>query len=137
MIEIALEEKQICSAQAFDKVWNEELKCCLGNIQKFSSQISDRLFSIKEKVHSNLYKKYKLEFYKVVFLHLSCIYYIPTFADDTAILTTGQDEIILARLLQKTSRKIYNWINKLKIKLNEDKSVHINLTNKGLNNPDN
>ena len=58
---------------------------------------------------------------------------LATFADDTTLLTTGQDVVISTRLLQKASNTIHEWTKKWKIKHNEDKSAHINFTNKRLN----
>lgn len=55
-----------------------------------------------------------------------------TFTDDTAILSIGQDEITSTRLLQKARGNIHNGTRKWKIKLNEEKAIHITLTNKRL-----
>ena len=53
-----------------------------------------------------------------------------TFADDT-----GRNELISTRNVQRASETIYDWPLKWKIKLNEDKSVHVNNTYRRLNNP--
>ena len=62
---------------------------------------------------------------------------LATFADDIALIATGGSELISTRNVQSASETIYDWTLKWKIKLNEDKSVHVNYTNRRLNNPPN
>jgi predicted SpoU family rRNA methylase len=55
---------------------------------------------------------------------------LATFADDTAILTKGTDFQEAAVKAQKALLDITNWTKKWKIKLNQQKSAHINFTYK-------
>lgn len=50
------------------------------------------------------------------------------FADDTAILTTSNDQQIATENLQTSINHIINWTRRWKIKINSDKSVHVNYT---------
>ncbi|VVC24257.1 Reverse transcriptase domain [Cinara cedri] len=50
------------------------------------------------------------------------------FADDTAILTTSKDQRAATDNLQISINDIYNWTRRWKIKINSDKSVHVNYT---------
>ena len=50
-----------------------------------------------------------------------------TFADDTALIATGGNELISTRNVQSASETIYDWTLKWKIKLNEDKSAHVTI----------
>jgi hypothetical protein len=156
VIEKALEGKQICSAlfldvaQAFDKVWHEGLIYKLNKmlprqyVEILASYISNRLFRVKqEEAYSDLkdiqagvpqgsvlgpvlYVLFTSDIPNFEEAKLA------TFADDTALLTTGQDEVSSTRLLQKASNTIYEWTKTWKIKLNEAKSAHINFINKRL-----
>ena len=53
-----------------------------------------------------------------------------TFADDTAIMAVGTDVEEATDKLQQAADVIYNWTKQWLIKLNEDKSLHVNFTNK-------
>jgi SHS2 domain-containing protein len=55
---------------------------------------------------------------------------LATFADDIAVLTKGTDFEEAAVKAQKALLDITNWTKKLRIKLNEQKSAHINFTYK-------
>ena len=57
---------------------------------------------------------------------------IATFADDTCILSTGNDEIESTRKLQSSVDKIVAWTETWRIKLNEGKSVHVDFPNKSI-----
>ena len=57
-------------------------------------------------------------------------YKLATYADDTALLTTGMSSEEAAVKLEKAAESIVGWTHKWRIKLNEDKSVFINFTNK-------
>lgn len=50
---------------------------------------------------------------------------IATFADDTAVITVGSDHEEAAEKLQTSINKINIWTKTWRIKLNENKSVHI------------
>jgi hypothetical protein len=52
-----------------------------------------------------------------------------TFADDTAVMAIGETIDISIRKLQSAVNKVAIWTRKLRIKLNESKSVHIDITN--------
>ncbi|VVC41486.1 Reverse transcriptase domain [Cinara cedri] len=53
---------------------------------------------------------------------------IAMFADDTAILSTKKDQQAATKILQTTINTVYNWTKRWKIKINRDKSVHVNHT---------
>jgi len=57
---------------------------------------------------------------------------VATFADDTAILSTGEAIEQSTAKLQETVDQVINWTKKWRIKLNETKSVHVNFTNRRL-----
>ena len=59
---------------------------------------------------------------------------VATFADDTAIMAIGSTLGEATNMLQGASDQIQQWTGKWKIKLNELKSVHINFTNKRIEN---
>lgn len=154
VIEKSLEEKKVCAAifldvaQAFDKVWHEGLNHKLRLLlpeqysQILESYISDRYFRVKqEEAYSDL-KEIKAGVPQgsvlgpVLYLLYTCD--IPTlenntlatFADDTAILAVGRTNEEATEKLQTAANQINNWTKRWRIKLNENKSVHINFTNK-------
>lgn len=53
---------------------------------------------------------------------------LATFADDTAILATGNNTAIATDKLQRSINQIVDWTKRWRIKLNESKSQHINFT---------
>jgi hypothetical protein len=53
-----------------------------------------------------------------------------TFADNTAVMAVGEIVDISTRKLQSAVNKVAIWTRKWRIKLNESKSVHTDLTNK-------
>lgn len=154
VIEKALEEKKVCStifldvAQAFDKVWHDGLNYKLRAFlpkqysQILQSYISDRHFRIKQEESYSELKQIKAGVPQgsvlgpVLYLLYTCD--IPklenntlaTFADDTAILAVGNNNIESTENLQDAVNQIHIWTKKWRIKLNESKSVHINFTNK-------
>jgi hypothetical protein len=52
-----------------------------------------------------------------------------TFADDTAVMATGETIDISTRKLQSGVNKVAIWTRKWRIKLDESKSVHTDFTN--------
>jgi hypothetical protein len=54
----------------------------------------------------------------------------PTFADDTAIMAVGGDVEDATNKLQRTADEISNWTSQWLIKLNGDKSTHVNFTSR-------
>lgn len=153
-IEEALEQKKVCSAvfldvaQAFDKVWHTGLEYKLKTqlpVQYTSllkSYMEDRYFRVKQKqAYSNI-KKIEAGVPQgsvlgptLYLLYTSdiphpndCI--MATFADDTCILASGNDEIESSTKLQRSVDIIAKWTDTWRIKLNESKSTHIDFTNK-------
>lgn len=153
-IEVALEERKVCSAvfldvaQAFDKVWHEgliyKLRCMLPNqyASILKSYLDGRHFRIKQQ---NTYSKLReikagvpqgSVLGPILFLlYTSDIpelenHTMATFADDTAILAVGRTNEESTEKLQIGINKICEWTTKWRIKLNESKSVHIDFTNK-------
>lgn len=154
VIERSLEEKKICAtvfldvAQAFDKVWHEGLESKLDRClprqmsEILKSYISDRYFRVK---HGEDYSGLKSIAAGVPqgsvlgpTLYLLYTSDIPkndgvltaTFADDTALLATGQDMQTTIAKLQSAINNVNSWTRKWRIKLNEGKSTHVNFTNK-------
>ena len=62
-------------------------------------------------------------------LPTSSLHTTATFADDTAILAVGNTVRESTKNLQKALNSITAWTRKWRIKLNNEKSVHINFTN--------
>lgn len=157
IIEKALEGKKVCSAvfldvaQAFDKVWHEglnhKLRCLLPKqyAAVLESYLSGRFFRIKqEDSYSELTEiKAGVPQGSVLGPILYLLYTgdlpelenstLATFADDTAILAVGKDNVESTQKLQCAVNKIFDWTIKWRMKLNESKSVHINFTNRRIN----
>lgn len=157
VIEKSLEDKKVCSAifldiaQAFDRVWHtgllhklkSTLPCAYYKLLK--SYLSERKFRIK---HEGAYSELK-EIQAGVpqgsvlgpVLYLLYINDVPkttnctiaTFADDTAVMATGNSIEESTRKLQQAADNIATWTYKWRIKLNETKSTYINFTNKKIN----
>ena len=154
VIEKSLEHKKVCSAvfldiaQAFDRVWHVGLLHKLKSILPepyyllFKSYLSERQFRIK---HEDAYSELKQIRAGVPqgsvlgpILYLLYINDVPktsnctiaTFADDTAVLATGNSIEESTVKLQRTADNIATWTRKWRIKLNEEKSTYINFTNK-------
>lgn len=152
-IERTLENKEVCStvfldvSQAFDKVWHEGL---LHKVRKYfpmqlsqimESYLSSRYFRIK---YHDSYSNLKLIQAGVPqgsilgpILYLIYTYDIPcprdsmiaTFADDTAILSTGKNATESTTKTQNAINQIVEWTIKWGINLNHNKSVHVDFTN--------
>lgn len=60
---------------------------------------------------------------------------VAMFADDTALLAVEKDQDLSTERLQIASNAILDWTKQWKIQLNEQKSIHINFTNKLLKDP--
>lgn len=155
IIEKALEERKICSSifldvsKAFDKVWHEGLKLKLHFpeqlCQFLKSYLADRIFRVK---HGNEYSEFKKISAGVPqgsmldpLLYLLYTNNIPqegitiaTFADDTAILAIGSTVENSTFKLQSAVNRVSSWTKKWRIKLNESKSIHVNFTNKEVEN---
>lgn len=157
VIEEALENRKVCSsifldvAQAFDKVWHNGLKYKLyRDLPKqfhdiLSSYISERHFRVKFDQEYSSLKKISAGVPQGSILGpiLYLLYTsdlpitnegtIATFADDTAILATGDNIEEATNKLQRATNEVCNWTKRWRIKLNETKSTHINFTNKKIN----
>jgi hypothetical protein len=154
IIEQSLEDKKVCSAifldiaQAFDKLWHEELNHKLILLLPFQystilqSYISERYFRIKqEEAYSDLRKiqagvpqgsvlgpiLYLLYTSDLPMLEQNVV---ATFADDIAIMVIGDNNSESTEKLQTAVTKVQCWTRTWRIKLNETKSVHIDFTNK-------
>lgn len=157
-IEKALEKKLICStifldvAQAFDKVWHKGLIHKLNKMlpkqyaDVLKSYISERLFRVKQEDDYSELREVRAGVPQgsvlgpILYLLFTCDLPQPenvsvaTFADDTAIMAIGSTLGEATNMLQDASDQIQQWTGKWKIKLNELKSVHINFTNKRIEN---
>lgn len=156
VIENALENKKICSAifldvaQAFDKVCHKSLSyklyCLLPeDYAEFSSSYIDgRLFRVK---HENEYSELKeidagvpqgSVIGPVLYLIYTCDVpviedenvTVGTYVDDTTFLAVGEDLKEVTEKLQRTTALFCEWTDTWGIKLNEQKSIHINFTNR-------
>ena len=154
IIEQALEEKQICAtifldvAQAFDKVWHAGLLHKIEQLlppeytQLLKSYLTDRYFRVKQGEEYSDLKPVKAGVPQgsvlgpvLYLIHTSDIPQpvgttVATFADDTAILAVGTDVEEATEKLQHAADSINNWTKQWHIKLNTDKSKHVNFTNK-------
>ena len=154
LIEITLEEKQVCSsifldvAQTFDKVWHEgllykiELLLPTEYSRLLKSYLSDRYFRVKQEDEYFGLKPIKAGVPQGSVLGpvLYLIYTsdlpqpegttVTTFANDTAIMVVGDDVEEATEKLQRAADKINNWTRQWLINLNEDKSTHVNFTNR-------
>lgn len=160
-IEKAFERKEVCStvfldvAQAFDKVWHEglifKLNTFLPNsyVKLLSSYLSDRTFRVRNENEYSSLKDIKAGVPQGSILGpvLYLIYTsdlpvmqnikVATFADDTSLMATGRDIVESTSKLQEANDSISNWCKLWKIKLNENKSVHVNFTLKKIENQPN
>jgi hypothetical protein len=151
LIEKTLEKKQVCSslfldvAQAFDKVWHEGLCHKIELLlppfsQLLQSYLCDQYFGDRQEDEYSGLKPIKAGVTQESVLGpvLYLIYTsnlpqpegstVATIADDTAIMAVGDDVEDATDKLQQAANKINNWTKQWLIKLNEDKSIHVNLT---------
>lgn len=157
VIEKSLEEKKICTAlfldvaQAFDKVWHKGLLCKIHKTlpQEYytilKSYINQRFFRIKCGGSYSTLKEIKAGVAQgsVIgpLLYLLYTSDLPqsedtvtaTFADDTALLAVGNTPTEATDKIQASINNVISWTKKWRIKLNEDKSVLINFTNRKFN----
>jgi hypothetical protein len=150
----ATENHQYCTAafldisQAFDKVWHSgilfKIKHILppGYYNLMKSYLQVRTYKIKFntetlKLHPThlgvpqgsilgplLYTLYRSD------LPTSQKTVISTFADNTAIVAKDSDPTTVSRNLQDHFTSIEKWLQKWRIKVNQNKSTHITCTNR-------
>lgn len=154
LIENTLENNKVCAtvfldvAQAFDKVWHEGLKYKLKKMlpRQFAdileSYITNRAFRVRQEDAVSELKEIKAGVPQgsvlgpVLYLLYTCDIpdiqniTIATFADDTAIMSTGKSHKEAVEKVQRGINHFYDWTVKWRIKLNETKSIHIDFTNK-------
>lgn len=159
IIEKALEDGEVCSgifldvAQAFDKVWHEGLLYKLNKmlpiqmVNLLKSYISDRMFRVRHDENYSELKNIRAGVPQgsvlgpVLYLLFTCdLPQTPnvtsaTFADDTANLAVGKTVEESTAKLSLSCDQIGEWTDKWRIKLNDTKAVHINFTNKKLQDP--
>jgi hypothetical protein len=153
LIEKTLEEKNVSTsifldvAQAIDKIWHEgllhkiELLLPTEYSRLLKSYLSDHYFRVKQEDEYSGLKPIKVGVPQGSVLGpvLYPIYTsdlpqpegttVATFADGTAIMPVGNVEEATEKL-QRAADKINNWTRQWLIKLNEDKSPHLNFTNR-------
>lgn len=146
------EEKKYCSAlfidvsQAFDRVWHEGLiykikRLFPPNTHKLiESYITNRKFCIKEK--NFLSSPQDIQAGVPQGSILGPLLYImytsdmpinentltSTFADDTAILSVNENSTTASIILQRHVLQLEGWLDKWKIKVNEQKCIHVTFT---------
>lgn len=140
-------------AQVFDTVWHEGLVNKLNKllpkqyVDILTSYITDRTFRIKQESEYSDLMDIKAGVPQgsvlgpVLYLLYTCD--IPvlrdvtlaTFADDTALIATEKDPILSTAKVQHATDEFLTWTQKWRIKLNEQKSVHVNFTNQNMINP--
>ena len=69
-------------------------------------------------------------FFSLPGIPVSSSYFTATFADDTALLVVGDNELQAARILQQALHNVSDWTKRWKVKLNHFKSVHVDFTYK-------
>lgn len=152
VINKALEDKKYCSAvfldisQAFDKVWHPGLLYKIKKIfpssyfNLLNSYLSDRQFQTKvnEEKSDNfpiasgvpqgsvlgplLYVLYTSD------LPITQTTTTGTFADDTVILASHHNPIKASEYIQEHLHQLQQWLMKWRIKVNQNKSVHVTFT---------
>lgn len=138
-------------AQAFDKVWHRGLEHKLQRdlpkqfYEILKSYIGDRYFRVKYEDEYSYLKKILagvpqgsvlgpvLYLLYTRDLPISEEASMATFADDTAILTVGDNVEEATSKLQRSINAVSNWTKQWRIKLNETKSTHVNFTNRRIN----
>lgn len=50
------------------------------------------------------------------------------FADDTAILAPHHDSLTASKMLQNSLNSVSDWLRRLRIKVNVNKSIHVTFT---------
>lgn len=143
------EKKEYCAAifldvaQAFDKVWHDGL---IYKIQTklppevhllLESYLTSRKFKVKYKSCTTDEREIKagvpqgsvlgpmLYLLFTSDLPVKPLVLTSTFADDTAILSSHKDAAIASENIQEHLYEVENWLNKWKLKVNENKSVHV------------
>lgn len=152
VIRNAFEEKKYCSAlfidvsQAFDKVWHEGLIYKIKHMlppythKLLESYIKGRKFTVKENslisppqdiqagvpqgsiLGPLLYILYTADLPTNSHTHTS------TFADDTAIISVHENPLIASNILQTHISQLEDWLERWKIKVNDQKCIHITFT---------
>ncbi|VVC42108.1 Reverse transcriptase domain [Cinara cedri] len=130
VISKALEEKDYCCgvfldvAQAFDKVWHKGFLIKLREqlphtwCALLESYLTVRQFRvIHEEATADIPNNYNNDTITIAM-----------FADDTAILSTSKNQLTATDNLQASINNIFAWTRRWKIKINGDKSVHVNYT---------
>ncbi|KAL4090282.1 hypothetical protein QTP88_025154 [Uroleucon formosanum] len=149
----ALEEKKYCCgvfldvAQAFDKVWHKGLLIKLREQLPYTfrcalleSYLTDRQFRV---LHEEPITEWKDISARIPqgsvlgpILYLLYTADLPNddnitlamFTDDTAILSTRNSQLTATDNLQRSIDNIFAWTRRWEIKINGDKSVHVNYT---------
>lgn len=156
LIEETLEDGKVCSAvfldvaQAFDKVWHEGLHYKLKKLlpakyaELLHSYLSQRHFRVKQDDAYSELKSIKAGVPQgsvlgpiLYILYTSDLPEVTgtttaTFADDTAILAVGADNNESIEKITSSLSKLEGWTKRWRIKINENKSIHVDFTNKRL-----
>lgn len=135
-------------SQAFDKVWHN------GLLYKLKRHLPHNYYNILHSYLDNryFYVKYLDEHTSLIPIEsgvpqgsvLAPVLYLiftadlpttdqittATYADDTAIMASHEDERVASELLQESLNKIQTWLETWRIRANERKSVHVTFTMK-------
>lgn len=135
-------------AQAFDKVWHE------GLVYKLSTLLPGNICRLLESYLTN--RKYRVaneearsDFFPIIAgvpqgsvlgptLYLLYTADIPvdnnatiaTYADDTVLMTVSKSQEAATKKLQIVLNRVTEWMKNWKIKLNQQKSVHVTFTSR-------
>lgn len=148
-ITASFERREYCSAvfldvqKAFDKVWHKGLLYKLKKILPapfyltLKSYLTERSFYVKvnEEITDIRYIKAGVPQGSVLGPILYTIFtsdipetenvLMATYADDTAILASSQSPIDATNLIQIELNEIQTWLDRWKLKVNTNKSVHV------------
>lgn len=152
VIRCGLENKKYCSAlfldvsQAFDRVWHPGLLYKIKSILPvfffviIKSYLQERFFQVRVRTDLTNLREIKAGvpqgsvlgpvLYSIFTSDLPTNNFVTTstFADDTAIISSNHDPVVASFQLQQNIDEIQDWLQRWKIRVNEEKSTHVTFT---------